>query len=72
MACADDVMDQEAAFLTALQTPAGVEVNGANVTLRAASGATQVVFGPKIGGRPRPTRVAYPSRHEPRREGAST
>ena len=48
MACEQDVMDQEAAFLTALQTPGlGVEVNGANVTLRDASGATQVVFGPK-------------------------
>ena len=41
-------MDQEAAFLTALQTPGlGVEVNGATVTLRDASGATQVTFGPK-------------------------
>jgi heat shock protein HslJ len=48
MACEQDVMDQEAAFLTALQTPGlGVEVNGANVTLRDASGATQVVFGPR-------------------------
>ena len=48
MACEQKVMDQEAAFLTALQTPGlGVEVNGANVTLRDASGATQVVFGPK-------------------------
>jgi heat shock protein HslJ len=48
MACEPDVMDQETAFLTALQTPdLGVEVNGANVTLRDASGATQAVFGPK-------------------------
>jgi heat shock protein HslJ len=48
MACEQDVMDQETAFLTALQTPGlGVEVNGANVTLRDASGVTQVVVGPK-------------------------
>ncbi len=48
MACEQGVMDQEAAFLAALQTPdLGVEVNGATVTLRDASGATQVTFGPK-------------------------
>jgi heat shock protein HslJ len=47
-ACVDDaVMDQEAQFLTALQTPTTVEVNGATVTLRADSGETQVVLAPQ-------------------------
>ena len=47
-ACVDDaVMDQEAQFLTALQTPTTVELNGATVTLRANSGETQVVLAPQ-------------------------
>ena len=47
MACDQAVMDQEAAFLTALQTPSTVEQGGANVSLRDSTGATQVTFGPK-------------------------
>ena len=47
MACEQAVMDQETAFLTALQTPSTVEQGGANVSLRDAAGATQVTFGPK-------------------------
>jgi heat shock protein HslJ len=47
MACDQPVMDQETAFLTALQTPTSVETSGATVTLRDASGATQVVLSPK-------------------------
>lgn len=43
-ACEQAIMDQEAEFLTALQTPTSVEVNGATVTLRAANGETQVVL----------------------------
>jgi heat shock protein HslJ len=46
-ACEQAVMDQEQEFLTALQTPSTVEVSGATVTLRDASGATQVVLAPK-------------------------
>jgi heat shock protein HslJ len=46
-ACEQDVMDQETAFLTALQTPTTVETSGSTVTLRDASGATQVTLGPK-------------------------
>jgi heat shock protein HslJ len=45
-ACEQDVMDQETQFLTALQTPTNVETSGATVTLRAESGATQVVLAP--------------------------
>ena len=37
-------MDQETAFLTALQTPATVEQNGGIITLRNADGATQVTL----------------------------
>ena len=37
-------MDQETAFLAALQTPTTVEPSGNTVTLRAADGATQVVL----------------------------
>jgi heat shock protein HslJ len=44
MACEQDVMDQETAFLAALQTPTTVEPSGNTVTLRAADGATQVVL----------------------------
>jgi heat shock protein HslJ len=47
MACEQAVMDQEAAFLAALQTPSTVEQGGANVSLRDATGSTQVTFGPK-------------------------
>lgn len=43
-ACEQPVMDQETAFLTALQTPATVEQNGGIVTLRNAAGATQVTL----------------------------
>ena len=43
-ACEQPVMDQETAFLTALQTPATVEQNGGIVTLRNADGATQVTL----------------------------
>jgi len=46
-ACDQAIMDQETQFLTALQTPTTVETSGAIVTLRAASGATQVVLGPQ-------------------------
>ena len=47
MACDQATMDQETQFLAALQTPTKVETSGATVTLRDASGATQVVLGPK-------------------------
>ncbi len=47
MACEQPLMDQEAAFLTALQTPGTVEQSRGNVSIRNASGATQVTFGPK-------------------------
>lgn len=47
MACDQKIMDQETQFLAALQTPTNVETSGATVTLRDASGATQVVLGPK-------------------------
>jgi heat shock protein HslJ len=47
MACAQPIMDQEAQFLAALQRPTTVETSGGTVTLRDASGATQVVLGPK-------------------------
>ena len=40
-------MDQEAAFLKALQTPSSVEQHGASVWLRDSTGATQVTFGRK-------------------------
>ena len=46
-ACEQAVMDQETQFLSALQTPTTVETSGATVTLRDASGATQVVLSPK-------------------------
>ncbi len=46
-ACEQAIMDQETQFLTALQTPTTVEPSGATVTLRDASGATQVILGPK-------------------------
>jgi heat shock protein HslJ len=46
-ACEQDIMDQEMQFLAALQTPTTVEPSGATVTLRDASGATQVILGPK-------------------------
>jgi heat shock protein HslJ len=46
-ACEQKTMDQEAAFLAALQSSTTVETSGATVTLRDASGATQVVLGPK-------------------------
>lgn len=46
-ACEQPVMDQETAFLKALQMPTTVETSGGKVTLRDASGATQVVLGPK-------------------------
>ena len=45
MACDQAIMDQEAAFLAALQTPTTVETSGTTVTLRDATGATQVVLG---------------------------
>ena len=47
MACDQAVMDQEAAFLTALQTPSTLEQSGANVSLRDSTGATQVTLAPK-------------------------
>jgi heat shock protein HslJ len=47
MACEQPLMNQETAFLTALQTPGMVEQSGASVSIRDASGATQVTFGPK-------------------------
>jgi heat shock protein HslJ len=47
MACEQPIMDQETKFLAALQTPTTVETSGATVTLRDASGATQVVLAPK-------------------------
>ena len=43
-ACDQAVMDQETAFLTALQTPTTVEASGPTVTLRAAGGETQVIL----------------------------
>jgi len=43
-ACEQPVMDQETQFLTALQTPSTVEQSGGILTLRAASGATQVTL----------------------------
>ncbi len=46
-ACDQPIMDQETKFLAALQTPTTVETSGATVTLRDASGATQVVLSPK-------------------------
>ncbi len=46
-ACDQAIMDQETEFLTALQTPATVEQSGGIVTLRDASGATQVTLGAK-------------------------
>jgi heat shock protein HslJ len=47
MACDQPIMDQEAKFLAALQVPTTVEPSGSTVTLRDASGATQVTLGPK-------------------------
>ena len=47
MACDQAIMDQETQFLAAIQTPTTVETSGATVTLRDASGATQVVLAPK-------------------------
>jgi heat shock protein HslJ len=44
LACEQPIMDQETAFLAALQTPATVEQNGGIVTLRNADGATQVTL----------------------------
>jgi len=46
-ACDEAIMTQETQFLTALQTPATVETTGGTVTLRDASGATQVTLAPK-------------------------
>jgi heat shock protein HslJ len=46
MACPQDVMDQETAFLAALQAAITVETSGANVTLRDAGGAIQVSLAP--------------------------
>jgi heat shock protein HslJ len=46
-ACEQAIMDQEAQFLKALQTPTTVETSGPTVTLRDSSGATQVVLSPK-------------------------
>ncbi len=46
-ACEQAIMDQEAQFLTALQTPTKVEPSGATVTLRAANGETQVILAAK-------------------------
>ena len=46
-ACEQDIMDQESAFLAALQTPASVEQSGAVVHLRDAGGAIQVTLGAK-------------------------
>ena len=46
-ACDQAIMDQETAFLTALQTPSSVEQAGTSITLRDASGAMQVNLGPK-------------------------
>jgi heat shock protein HslJ len=46
MACAQPVMDQETAFLAALQAATTVEPSGANVTLRDAGGAIQVTLAP--------------------------
>jgi len=43
-ACEQNLMDQEQQFLTALQTPTTVETSGGVVTLRAASGETQVTL----------------------------
>jgi heat shock protein HslJ len=47
MACEQALMDQETAFLTALQTPGIVEQSGGIVRIRDAAGAIQVTFGPK-------------------------
>ena len=47
MGCEQPMMDQETAFLTALQTPSTVEQAGANVSLRDATGSTQVTLAPK-------------------------
>jgi heat shock protein HslJ len=47
MACEQAIADQETAFLAALQTPTTVETSGATVTLRDASGSTQVVLSSK-------------------------
>jgi heat shock protein HslJ len=47
MACEQAISDQETAFLAALQTPTTVETSGATVTLRDASGSTQVVLSSK-------------------------
>ena len=47
MGCEQPLMDEEAAFLTALQTPSAVEQHGADVWLRDAAGNIQVTFGPK-------------------------
>ena len=46
-ACDQAIMDQETQFLAALQTPTKVETSGSTVTLRAATGETQVVLSPK-------------------------
>lgn len=47
-ACEQAIMDQETAFLAALQTtPTTVETSGVTVTLRDASGATAVILSPK-------------------------
>ena len=61
MACEQAIMDQETKFLAALQTPTTVETSGATVTLRDASGATQVVLSrsePAWPGAARPVSVA--------------
>ena len=46
-ACEQAVMDQETQFLSALQTATTVDTSGATVSLRDASGATQVTLSPK-------------------------
>ncbi len=47
MACEQNVMDQEAAFFAALQTPALVDASGGIVSLRDPNGTTQVTLAPK-------------------------
>jgi heat shock protein HslJ len=46
MACEQPIMDQEAAFLSALQGATGVRTDGANVTLTAADGSNAVTLAP--------------------------
>jgi heat shock protein HslJ len=46
MACETSIMDQETAFLSALQAGTTVETSGSNVTLRGTDGAIQVSLAP--------------------------